>query len=246
MNIIPAIDLRDGRCVRLYQGKFDRQTRYKRDPVTLAREYAKTGFRHLHVVDLDGARFGKQLNADVIQEMIGSSQGKIQLGGGIRQKAQLEHWLANGIDRVVIGSLAIAETARVRGWLNSYGPEKIVLALDVTIKPDGVPWLVTHGWTRLAYMTLWQCIDTFITAGLRHVLCTDISRDGALTGPNLDLYAQIIERYPGLRLQASGGVRSIEDLRSLRGAGADSAITGRALLDGTITTKEIETFLPAA
>lgn len=246
MNVIPAIDLRDGRCIRLYQGKFNRQTNYRKDPVELAGEYEKTGFRHLHIVDLDGARFGQQQNEAIIQEIIGPSQSTIQLGGGIRKEAQLEYWLERGIDRVVIGSLAIAETARVRDWLSSYSPEKLVLALDVTIKSDGVPWLVTHGWTRLAYMTLWQCIDTYITAGLRHVLCTDISRDGALTGPNLDLYAQIIERYPGLHLQASGGVRSIEDLRALKDIGADAAITGRALLDGKITTREIETFLPAA
>jgi phosphoribosylformimino-5-aminoimidazole carboxamide ribotide isomerase len=213
VNVIPAIDLRDGQCIRLYQGKFDRQTTYKKDPVALAREYEKIGFEYLHIVD---------------------------------KAAQIESWLNRGIGRVVIGSLAIADMALVRGWLSSYGPEKIVLALDVTIKSDGVPWLATHGWTRLAYMTLWQCIDTYIPAGLRHVLCTDISRDGALTGPNLDLYAQMIERYPGLKLQAAGGVRSIEDLHALKNIGLDAAICGRALLDGKITTGEIQSFLPAA
>lgn len=246
MNVIPAIDLRDGRCVRLYQGKFDRQTNYERHPVELAGEYEEIGFRHLHIVDLDGARFGRQQNEDVIRKIIEESQSTIQLGGGIRKEAQLQSWLEHGIDRVVIGSLAVASTTRVRDWLSRYGPEKIVLALDVTLKPDGQPWLVTHGWTRLAYMTLWECIDTYITAGLKHILCTDISRDGALTGPNTELYAQIAERYPVLKLQASGGVRSIEDLRTLENAGADAAITGRALLDGRITAKEIKTFLPAA
>jgi phosphoribosylformimino-5-aminoimidazole carboxamide ribotide isomerase len=174
------------------------------------------------------------------------TKSTIQLGGGIRKAVQIESWLNRGIGRVVIGSLAIADMALVRGWLSSYGPERIVLALDVTIKSDGVPWLATHGWTRLAYMTLWQCIDTYISAGLRHVLCTDISRDGALTGPNLDLYAQMIERYPGLKLQAAGGVRSIEDLHALKNIGLHAAISGRALLDGKITTGEIQTFLPAA
>lgn len=246
MNVIPAIDLRDGRCIRLYQGRFDRETNYEIDPVALAREYEKIGFNYLHVVDLDGARFGHQQNAAVVREISHALNGMIQLGGGIRKESQLESWMNQGIDRVVIGSLAVAETARVRDWLSSYGPERIVLALDVTMKSDGQPWLVTHGWTRLSSMTIWQCIDTYITAGLKHVLCTDISRDGALTGPNLALYRQLVERYPGLRLQASGGVRGIEDLRALQDVGTHAAITGRALLDGRISTEEIESFLPAA
>lgn len=245
MNVIPAIDLRNGRCIRLYQGKFHRQTEYDKDPVTLAGEYAKIGFKYLHIVDLDGARFGKQRNETVIRDIVGASHGTIQLGGGIRDESQLESWLGSGISRVVIGSLAVAETPRVRDWMIRYGPEKIVLALDVTLK-SGEPWLVSHGWTRLSYTTLWQCLDTYITAGLQHVLCTDISRDGALTGPNLELYSQIVDRYPGLGLQASGGVRSIADLHALKDTGAASAITGRALLDGRITTGEIETFLRAA
>lgn len=246
MNVIPAIDLRGGRCIRLYQGKFDRETNYNKDPVLLAGEYAKTGFGHLHIVDLDGARFGRQQNEAVVREIIGANRGTIQLGGGIRDESNLESWLKQGIDRVVVGSLAIADSARVRDWLSRYGPDKIVLALDVTMKSDGDPWLVSHGWTRLSSITLWQCIDNYLTAGLQHLLCTDIGRDGALTGPNLALYEQIIDRYPGLELQASGGVRGIEDLRALKGIGAPAAITGRALLDGKITKREIQTFLPAA
>ncbi len=246
MNVIPAIDLRDGRCIRLYQGRFDRETDYDMDPLELARGYAKTGFNYLHIVDLDGARSGRQQNAAVVREISRALKGSIQLGGGIRNESQLESWISHGIERVVIGSLAVAETQRVRDWLSSYGPDRIVLALDVTMKSDGQPWLVTHGWTRLSCMTLWQCIDTYITAGLKHVLCTDISRDGALTGPNLALYRQLVERYPGLRLQASGGVRGIEDLRALQDVGTHAAITGRALLDGRISTEEIESFLPAA
>lgn len=245
MNVIPAIDLRNGRCIRLYQGKFDRQTNYNKDPVLLAGEYERIGFNDLHIVDLDGARYGQQRNETVIRNIVGAIRCTVQLGGGIRNESQLESWLNCGIGRVVIGSLAVAETPRVRNWMVRYGPEKIVLALDVTLK-SGEPWLVTHGWTRLSCTTLWQCLDTYITAGLQHVLCTDISRDGALTGPNLELYSQIVERYPGLRLQASGGVRSIADLHAIKDVGADAAITGRALLDGRITTGEIETFLRAA
>ncbi len=245
MNVIPAIDLRNGRCIRLYQGKFERQTDYARDPVELAREYDEIGFRYLHIVDLDGARIGQQQNESVIRDIIGATRSTVQLGGGVRKESQLETWLDRGIGRLVIGSLAVAEPPRVRKWMSRYGAEKIVLALDVALK-SGEPWLATYGWRRIAQMTLWECLDTYITAGLRQVLCTDISRDGALTGPNLELYAQIIERYPALDLQASGGVRGIGDLQALKTAGASAAITGRALLDGKITTAEIETFLRAA
>jgi phosphoribosylformimino-5-aminoimidazole carboxamide ribotide isomerase len=246
VNVIPAIDLRDGRCIRLYQGKFDRQTTYEKDPVALAREYEKIGFGYLHIVDLDGARSGQQQNESVVRQIASVNKSTIQLGGGIRKAAQIESWLSRGISRVIIGSVAIAEAARVRDWLSSYDPERIVLALDVTVNSDGIPWLATHGWTRQAGMTLWQCIDTYIPAGLQHILCTDISRDGALTGPNLDLYAQINERYPELKLQAAGGVRNIEDLRALQDIDVHAAISGRALLDGKITTGEIQTFLRAA
>lgn len=246
MNVIPAIDLCEGQCVRLYQGKFERQTNYDKDPLSLACEYETMGFNELHIVDLDGARYGRQQNETVIRKIVDASQLTIQIGGGIRKETQLEFWLNSGVDRVVIGSLAVTEVPTVREWLANYGAENIVLALDVSIDSDGTPRLAVNGWTRSTAMTLWQCIDRYIASGLRHVLCTDISRDGALSGPNVKLYARLIDRYPGILLQASGGVRSIEDLDALRNIGANAAISGRALLDGRITAREIETFLPAA
>jgi phosphoribosylformimino-5-aminoimidazole carboxamide ribotide isomerase len=246
MNVIPAIDLCEGQCVRLYQGRFERQTNYNKEPVSLAREYEAMGFNELHIVDLDGARIGRQQNEAIIQRIANATQSTIQLGGGLRSASQLEFWLNSGVHRVVIGSLAVVQAPIVRDWLARYGPEKIVLALDVTIEPGAAPRVVTHGWSRTADMTLWQCLDIYMAAGLRHLLCTDISRDGALTGPNLELYTQLIDRYPGILLQASGGVRSIEDLHALKDIGTHAAISGRALLDGKITAAEIETFLPAA
>jgi phosphoribosylformimino-5-aminoimidazole carboxamide ribotide isomerase len=130
--------------------------------------------------------------------------------------------------------------------LNSYGPEQIVLALDVNLDENGTPQLATHGWTRSGNMDLWECIDTYLDVGLQHVLCTDISRDGAMSGPNVALYAQLLEKYPHIQLQASGGVRDIGDLKTLNQIGLPAAITGRALLDGTISTEELTTFLRAA
>ena len=246
MNVIPAIDLRQGQCVRLYQGDFERQTTYNKDPVSLARDYKTMGFDELHVVDLDGARSGRQQNQAIIHKIVDTSKLTVQLGGGIRTESELESWLNAGVARVVVGSLAVTQSHLVRGWLAKHSPVKIVLALDVTVDPAGEPCVTTHGWTRSAEMTLWQCIDGYSAAGLRHVLCTDVSRDGALTGPNLELYTQLIDRYPGILLQASGGVRSIDDLKALRKIGARAAISGRALLDGRITAGEIAKFLPAA
>ena len=246
MTIIPAIDLRGGQCVRLYQGQFDRQTSYDKDPVSLAREYRTMGFDELHVVDLDGARSGRQENQETIRRIIETSNLAVQLGGGIRAQSQLESWLSAGVARVVIGSLAVTQPRLVRKWLERYGPAQIVLALDVTIAPGGTPYVATHGWTQSSGLTLWQCMDDFFLASVQHVLCTDISRDGALTGPNLELYAQLVDTYPGILLQASGGVRNVDDLVALRNNGAAAAITGRALLEGTITAREIGTFLPAA
>ncbi len=246
MNVIPAIDLREGTCVRLYQGDFKRQTIYSEEPVSLAQEYETMGFDALHIVDLDGARSGQQQNQEIIREIIETSNLNIQLGGGIRTDSQIKSWFDTGLARVVIGSLAVTQPYQVRNWLVNYGPERIVLALDVNVDPAGLPQVATHGWQRPVDMTLWQCVDEYLAAGLRQVLCTDISRDGALTGPNLELYAEFIGKYPGIELQASGGVRSIDDLDSLREVGARAAITGRALLDGKITGKEVKTFLPAA
>ena len=246
MNVIPAIDLRQGQCVRLFQGDFDRQTNYSDDPVSLAGSYKDMGFRDLHIVDLDGARSGRQENQEIIRNIIDSNDMTIQIGGGIRTESQLESWLDAGVARIVIGSLAIIRPRLVSDWLSIYGPEKIVLALDVTVDDAGVPRLVTHGWTRSGDMTLWQCINTYLQVDLRHVLCTDISRDGAMTGPNIKLYAQLIEKYPHILLQASGGVRDIDDLKALKHIGAPAAISGCALLDGKIKTGEIATFLPAA
>ena len=246
MNVIPAIDLRKGQCVRLLRGDFDRQTNYSEDPVALAGSYKATGFSDLHVVDLDGALSGQQENQDIIREIISSSDLAVQIGGGIRTEVQLESWLAAGVARVVIGSLAVIRSHLVSAWLNTYGPDKIVLALDVTLDEAGTPQLATHGWTRSGDMTLWQCIDTYLNVDLRHVLCTDISKDGAMTGPNFELYTQLLEKYPRIQLQASGGVRDIDDLKALTRIGVPAAISGRALLDGKINAEELTTFLPAA
>ncbi len=246
MRVIPAIDLTDGKCVRLFQGDFEQTTEYSNDPLAIANQFAELKTRDLHIVDLDGARTGAATNRDMIAKIAANSTSAVQVGGGIRDTRSLLDWLDRGIDRCVVGSLAVSEPATVIEWFDEFGAGRIVLALDVSISDSGLPYVATHGWQNTSRTTLWECIDRYLDSGLQHVLCTDISRDGALAGPNIDLYGEIINRYPGLQLQASGGVRDAADLQALRDHGIPAAITGRALLDGRITPAEVASFQQSA
>jgi phosphoribosylformimino-5-aminoimidazole carboxamide ribotide isomerase len=242
VRIIPAIDLKDGKCVRLFKGDFDRVTEYSSDPAAIGRRFSELDVQDLHIVDLDGARSGDQKNRDIVAEIARTSGLTVQLGGGIREQEHVEKWLDAGVSRCVVGSIAIRHPDVVSSWINDYGAERIVLALDVKVTHSGEPMLTTHGWTEDAGVSLWDCLDAYGNASARHVLCTDVSRDGAMSGPNLGLYEDILTRYPGLALQASGGVRHVEDLRALQALGLPAAITGRALLDGAISDTEVASF----
>jgi phosphoribosylformimino-5-aminoimidazole carboxamide ribotide isomerase len=242
VRIIPAIDLKHGKCVRLFKGDFAQVTEYSSDPVSVGRQFSALDVQELHVVDLDGARTGTQQNHAIIGEIVAHSGLSIQLGGGIRTRNDVARWLENGVARCAIGSVAIKEPDLVQKWIREFGADAIVLALDVRIGKSGLPLLTTHGWTEDSDISLWDCIDAYIDAGAQHVLCTDVARDGAMEGPNYVLYEEILARYPDLLLQASGGVRSIEDLQKLRDMKVPAAITGRALLDGAISAAEVITF----
>ncbi len=246
MKIIPAIDLKEGKCVRLFKGDFEQTTEYSNEPLQIGRRFSALDVEDLHIVDLDGARSGEQDNRALVRAIAAESGLMVQLGGGIRDVATIRRWLADGVNRCVIGSMAIQDATTVTTWLREFGSDHIVLALDVKLAEDGTPMLTTHGWTREANLSLWECIDRYAGAGLRHVLCTDVGRDGAMTGPNVSLYEEILRRYPALQLQASGGVRDIGDLERLRASGLPAAITGRALLDGAITTAEVKSFRRSA
>ncbi len=246
MRIIPAIDLKDGSCVRLYKGDFGQTTEYSSNPLDIAQRFSALDVTDLHVVDLDGARTGEQTNQDIVAEIAATTSLTVQVGGGIRNAETVDRWLKAGVSRCVVGSVAIQEPDTVIGWMDSFGADRIVLALDVRLDDAGQPMLTTHGWTQTSERTLWDCIDGYLDAGLKHVLCTDVSRDGAMAGPNVTLYNDILDRYPALRLQASGGVRHIGDLVDLREHGIPAAITGKAMLDGKITAEEIESFQQSA
>ncbi len=242
MKVIPAIDLQDGMCVRLFQGDFSQITEYSDNPAAIARQFAELRATDLHIVDLDGARLGTQQNRSIISTIASESPLAIQLGGGIRTRDTASDWFDAGVSRCVIGSLAVTDPATVRTWMTEFGADRLVLALDVNIDDSGTAFITTHGWTRASGTALFDCIDDYAKAGLQHVLCTDVSRDGAMAGPNFELYSSILARYPDLQLQASGGVRNVDDLNELRRIGVPAAITGRALLEGEISPAEVASF----
>jgi len=238
MQIIPAIDLLDGGCVRLKYGDFNERKNYDSDPLVLAGEYAGQGARWLHVVDLAASRDGAAADIKPLLRLLQKAPQSVQTGGGVRNETDLQLRLDHGADRVVVGSISVTEPERFAGWLSEFGPDRLVAALDVQIDDSGVPWPRTHGWTQGSARSLWQLLDFFGGKGLRHLLCTDIGRDGAMTGPNFELYREIASRYPDLSVQGSGGVSSLMDLEKLSQTGVDSAITGKALLEGCFTVTE--------
>lgn len=230
-TLYPAIDVRDGRVVRLQQGDYARETRYADDPFELASRYAAQGAGWLHLVDLDAARDGGYAQGELLARIKAATSLKVQTGGGIRDEAGVEALFAAGADRVVVGSLAIREPARVMQWLQVYGPERMTLALDASRTEDGGWQLPSHGWTRDSGVDLFALLDDYLQAGARHVLCTDIARDGMLAGPALDLYTVLLARAPQVRLQASGGIRDIADIRAATAMGCDGVVLGKALLE---------------
>jgi phosphoribosylformimino-5-aminoimidazole carboxamide ribotide isomerase len=245
MQLIPAIDLKDGRCVRLLQGDFDRETQYADSAATLAARYAALGAQWLHVVDLNGARDGATANGALIEQLTRARSLKLQIGGGVRDLAALERLLAAGAARAVVGSAALREPEQVSQWLERVGAEQVTLAFDVRVTAQGEPRVATHGWREQSRTSLWQAIDRYADRVI-HVLCTDIERDGAMSGPNLCLYAEARRRYPRIAWQASGGVRDASDLNELRHLGVAAAISGKALLEQRIRIEEMRPFLPNA
>ncbi|NND59361.1 MAG: 1-(5-phosphoribosyl)-5-((5-phosphoribosylamino)methylideneamino)imidazole-4-carboxamide isomerase [Gammaproteobacteria bacterium] len=243
MILIPAIDIRDGACVRLLRGDFDTTTVYDEDPVAPARRYARLGAPLLHLVDLDGAEHGQRRNSLIIAAI--AQICPVQAGGGIRSADDVAAMLDLGVARVVIGSLAVTDPRQTQALLERFGPGRIVLAIDVR-SLDGQWHAHTHGWTVAQADTIDDVLACYIDAGLRHVLVTDIDRDGAMTGPSVALYRDLTSRYPGLQLQASGGVRDLGDLNELRSSGCAAAISGKALLENTINEQEAGSFLQSA
>jgi phosphoribosylformimino-5-aminoimidazole carboxamide ribotide isomerase len=246
MRLIPAIDLKAGHCVRLLRGDFAAETRYPMDPLDLLDRYAGFGADWLHVVDLDGAKDGNGANRELIARLTGRGRVALQVGGGLRSTEAVAGMLDAGVARVVVGSLAVTDVERVRAWLQEFGVERVVLAFDVRLDAAGMPRCAIHGWRDQSAVSLWDAIENYRAEGLKHVLCTDVSRDGALAGPNVELYTTAARRFADIEWQASGGIRDARDLHELRHSGAAAAISGKALLEELIPLEELRPFLPNA
>lgn len=236
--VYPAIDVRDGAVVRLRQGDYAAETRYPADPLALAKQYAAAGAKWLHLVDLDAARAGGYTLAPLLGRIKRETRLKVQTGGGVRSEADVQALLEAGADRVVIGSLAVREPARVAEWVGRLGAERITLALDTRRDELGRWRLPVHGWTEAGGRELDTLASAYADLGLRHLLCTDIARDGMLSGPNIELYRYLCGRFPHLAVQASGGARDVADVAAAREAGCGGIVLGKALLDGQLDLAE--------
>lgn len=238
MQIIPAIDLLDGRVVRLRQGDFERVQYYEKTATSLANAYCLSGAQWLHVVDLIASRDGEQADKQKLFELLAATKQQVQTGGGVRSSGDIEARLDAGASRVVVGSLAAENPEELSRWLENFGADVMVAALDVRCDPGGIPRVRTHGWKETSGKSLWDLLDRYSSTSLRHVLCTDISKDGLMEGPNVALYQKICTRYPHLQIQASGGVASLSDLEVLKTTGVTGVISGKALLDDRFTVEE--------
>lgn len=232
MILYPAMDLMGGRVVRLAQGRFDDATAYAATPPAALADFAAAGAEWAHVVDLDGAKARQPVQHDLIAQLALGTSLKLQVGGGFRTRDEVARMLDAGVGRVVIGSLAVTRPDLVRAFLDEFGGERITLSLDVKLA-DGLPVVVTSGWTESSSLTLWDAAALYPQA--RHLLLTDVGRDGMLQGPNFALLEEAVERLPGAAIQASGGVSSLGDLKRLR---TDGAIIGKALWEGRFTLAE--------
>ncbi|WP_373718601.1 1-(5-phosphoribosyl)-5-[(5-phosphoribosylamino)methylideneamino]imidazole-4-carboxamide isomerase [Bacteroides heparinolyticus] len=238
IELIPAIDIIDGKCVRLSQGDYESKKVYNENPVEVAKELEAHGIRRLHVVDLDGAVSHHVVNYRTLEQIAVNTSLIIDFGGGIKSDEDLRIAFENGATMVTGGSVAVKNPELFCGWLQAYGPEKIILGADVKGRKIAV-----NGWKDESACELFPFLKEYVEKGVRKVICTDISCDGMLQGPSTTLYRKVLEQYPGLFLIASGGVSCADDIRELEVAGVPAVIFGKALYEGRITLKELESFL---
>lgn len=236
--VYPAIDVREGRVVRLKQGDYQQETRYQHDPLELAQHYADTGAEWLHLVDLDAARFGGYTLSDLVQRIKQRTKLRVQTGGGVRSISDARAVLAAGADRVVVGSLAVSQPQQVIALIDEVGAEAVTVALDTRQEPGGRWMLPLHGWTAGSGVGLVELLAEYRLSALRHLLCTDIGRDGMLAGPNLELYRALRLLAPNLQIQASGGVRDLADVQAVREAQLGGIVLGKSLLEGLLRVEE--------
>jgi len=237
MDIIPAIDLMDGQCVRLYQGDFDQKEVYRQDPVEVARSMESAGMRRLHVVDLDGAKNGKMVNMKTLANIAGNTNLIIDFGGGIKKQDDLEAVFDHGASMVSVGSIAVKEPSQFWNWINKFGTDKFLLGMDLRNEHVSI-----MGWKEDTPLHWSEFLELQLQHGIEQVFCTDIQKDGAMQGPALELYTRILKKFPELHLIASGGVSQLIDLDELDKVGCKGAIIGKAIYEGSISLESLNTF----
>jgi phosphoribosylformimino-5-aminoimidazole carboxamide ribotide isomerase len=237
-EIIPAIDLIDGKCVRLSQGNYDAKTIYNENPVEVAKAFESIGIKRLHVVDLDGAKAGKIVNIKTLEQISSATNLEIDFGGGVKSESDIEMILNAGSKFVTTGSMAVKQQEVVAQWLNKYGFEKFFLGIDVKGE-----FVATNGWLETSTKTIYDVLDFYKGIGFNYFFCTDISKDGMLQGISEELYSKVISKYEDINLVASGGVSSITDVDAAKQIGCSGAIVGKAIYENRITNEELKTFL---
>ncbi len=237
MRIIPAIDIIDGKCVRLSQGDYSQKKVYNEDPLEVARGFEEAGLQFLHLVDLDGAKAGKVTNWNVVERITSHTKLVVDFGGGIKTSDELKRLFDLGVSQVNLGSIAVKNAPLVYEWIENYGAEKIILSADVKDE-----MIAIAGWLENSVIHLRDFVDQYHQRGLDYVTCTDISVDGMLTGPNVALYEKILTWFPKLKLIASGGVSNISDLITLQETGVEGAIVGKAIYESRIKLDELTEF----
>jgi phosphoribosylformimino-5-aminoimidazole carboxamide ribotide isomerase len=236
MKVIPAIDIIDGKCVRLSQGDYGKKKIYRDDPLDVAKEIEDANLEYLHLVDLDGAKEGKVVNWKVIERIAEHTSLKVDFGGGIKQDEEIETLLGLGVEYINVGSVAVKEPEKFKGWLKKFGTDNFILSADVKNE-------VVHisGWQVTTEIKIFDLIQSFIPDGLRYVTCTDINTDGMLQGPNFGLYKKLRLKFPDIKFVASGGISSLDDLEELHFQKLHGAIVGKAIYEGKIKLEEIKT-----
>lgn len=234
IELIPAIDIINGQCVRLTKGDYDQKTVYRDSPAEVAQEFESIGFKRLHVVDLDGAKSKHIVNTDVLRQIVLQTHLCVDFGGGIKTDDDIETAFANGAEMVTVGSIAVTNPDLFISWLQIYGADRLILGADVRNGKISI-----NGWKEDSTEDLLPFLKKYIDAGVKNVLCTEISKDGTLQGPAIDLYKRVMLEYPDLHLIASGGVSSIDDIRALDAAGIPAVVFGKAIYEGKIDLHEL-------
>lgn len=234
MRIIPAIDLIEGKCVRLTQGDYSTRKVYNEDPLEVAKSFADAGLEYLHLVDLDGAEAGRVVNWKTLEKLASKTPLKIDFGGGIKTEGDLRTVFECGAVQATAGSIAVKDREEVARWITIYGSEKIIIGLDVK---EGK--IATAGWTQTSEEKVSGFLDFYVSAGARYTVSTDVAKDGMMQGPAFQWYDSLMRDYPGLKVVASGGIRGLDDLLHLREMGLDGAIIGKAIYEGAVTLKEL-------